>query len=107
VALAIFANAQGLALAATQVHLEPKDGGLPGMQAAEKLIDGLGKYILLACLAGALFGIGQWVLGNRTNNYSHADSGKTKVAIAAGGAFLVGALPAIINFFSTAGSGVK
>jgi hypothetical protein len=107
VALAIIDNAQGLALAVTQVHLEPKDGALPGMQAVEKLVDGLAEYILIACFAGALFGIGQWVLGSRTNNYSQTDSGKAKVAIAAAGAFLVGALPAIINFFTTAGGGVK
>lgn len=104
-ALATFVNPQLLLGAAVKVN--PNSNALPGMPAAEKLVDGLAAFILLGCAAGALLGIGQWVLGSRTNNYSQADSGRTKVAIAAGGAFLVGALAAIINFFVTAGSAVK
>jgi hypothetical protein len=105
VALATFVKLQLLASAAVKV--DPNSNALPGMPAAEKLVDGLAAFILLGCAAGALLGIGQWVLGSRTNNYSQADSGRSKVAIAAGGAFLVGALAAIINFFVTAGGAVK
>jgi hypothetical protein len=108
VALGILDTSHALILAAaSKIQIEPNDRGLPGLGAAEKLVGGLAKYVLLACLAGALLGIGQWVLGSRTSNYSQADSGRTKVAIAAGGAFLVGALSAIINFFEVAGGGVK
>lgn len=94
-------------LAATDVKVDPNSQALPGVPAAEKLLNGLAKYILIACVAGALLGIGQWVLGSRTNNYSQADSGRSKVAVAAGCAFLVGALAAIINFFFDAGGAVK
>lgn len=104
-ALAILARFPLLLSAAVKVN--PNSKALPGMPAAEKLVDGLAAFMLLGCAAGALLGIGQWVLGSRTNNYSQADSGRTKVAIAAGGAFLIGALAAIINFFQTAGSAVK
>ncbi len=107
-ALAFLFKSQALAqplLAAIKV--EPNEHGLPGLAAAEKLVGGLTKFVLLACLAGALIGIGQWALGSRTSNYSQADSGRTKVLVAAGGAFLVGALPSIINFFEAAGGGVK
>jgi hypothetical protein len=108
VALATLYKAQALVLAAAnKIEIKPNDRGLPGLGAAEKLVGGLAKYVLLACLAGALLGIGQWVLGSRTNNYSQADSGRTKVLIAAGGAFLVGALSAILNFFVAAGGGVE
>jgi hypothetical protein len=106
VAFVTLVKAQVLA-AVSEIKVEPNDRGLPGLEAAEKLVGGLAKYVLLACLAGALLGIAQWVLGSRTNNYSQADSGRTKVAIAAGGAFLVGAMAAIINFFQAAGGGVK
>ena len=104
-ALATFVKFQLLSSAAVKVN--PNSNALPGMPAAEKLVDGLAAFILLGCAVGALLGIGQWVLGSRTNNYSQADSGRSKVAIAAGGAFLVGALAAIINFFVTAGGAVK
>ncbi len=94
-------------LADVAIKVKPDSDGLPGMKAAEKLVDGLAAFILIACAAGALLGIGQWVLGSRHSNYSQADSGKNKVAVAAGGAFLVGALAAIINFFAGAGGAVK
>lgn len=77
-------------LASAAVKVDPNSNALLGMPAAEKLVDGLAAFILFGCDAGAL-------LGSRTNNYSQADSGRTKVAIAAGGAFLVGALAAIIK----------
>lgn len=104
-ALATLAKLPPLLEAAVKV--KPNSTALPGMAAAEKLVDGLAAFVLLGCAAGALLGIGQWVLGSRTNNYSQADSGRTKVAVAAGGAFLVGALAAIINFFLSAGGAVK
>jgi VIT1/CCC1 family predicted Fe2+/Mn2+ transporter len=105
VALGTFVKLQ--LFADTKVKVDPNGSALPGLPALEKLVDGLAAFILVACAAGALLGIGQWVFGSRSSNYSQADSGKTKVAIAAGGAFLVGALGAIINFFLTAGGGVK
>jgi len=106
VALAIFTKLQVLT-AAAEVNVKPDAQALPGVPAAEKLLDGLAKYVVIACVAGGLIGIAQWALGSRSNNYSQADSGKTKVAIAAGGAFLVGALAAIVNFFVAAGGAVK
>lgn len=105
-ALALFTKLQILT-AATGVTVKPDSNALPGVPAAEKLLNGLAKYVLIACVAGGLLGIGQWALGSRTNNYSQADSGKSKVAIAAGGAFLVGAMAAIVNFFVAAGGAVK
>lgn len=105
VAIAIFFKFQALTTAA--VSVKPNPTALPGLPAAEKLVNGLAAFILLACVVGALFGIGQWVLGSKSNNYSQADSGRSKVAIAAGGAFLVGALATIINFFESAGGAVK
>lgn len=102
-----FATFVNQLLASAAVKVNPNSHGLPGLSAAEKLVDGLAAFVLLGCVAGALLGIAQWVLGSRANNYTQADSGRTKVAIAAGGAFIVGALAAIINFFVTAGGAVK
>jgi hypothetical protein len=106
VALTLFTKLQVLT-AAAEVHLEPNANALPGVPAAEKLINGLAKYTLIACLAAALLGIAQWALGSHSNNYNQSDAGKKKVIAAAGGAFLVGALAAIINFFVSAGGAVK
>lgn len=94
----------GLQLAA--VNVKPDPHALPGGPTAETLVDGLAYFILIACAAGGLLGIGQWVFGSRSSNYSQADSGKSKVIAAVLGAFGVGALAAIINFFVSAGSTV-
>lgn len=89
------------------VSVKPDPNGLPGMPAATKVVNGLAAFILLACVAGFLLGIGQWVLGSRTSNFSQSDSGKSKVLVSALGAFGVGAVAAIINFFLTAGTNLK
>jgi hypothetical protein len=89
------------------VSVKPSANALPGSSAAEKLVNGLAYFIILACVGGALFGIGQWVLGSRTSNYSQSEAGRSKLGVAVLGAFLTGALAAIINFFVSAGSAVK
>ena len=92
---------------AAAINVKPDPNALPGMPTAQKLVNGLAAFIILACVVGALFGIGQWVLGSRTSNFSQADSGKSKVGAAVLGAFGVGAVAAIINFFVTAGGQIK
>jgi len=90
-----------------EVSVHPNPDALPGMPTAEKLTNGLAAFVLLGCFVGALIGIGQWVLGNRAHNVSQADAGKTKFGAAVIGAFGVGALTTIINFFINAGGQIK
>ncbi len=89
------------------ITIKPDPTALPGGGEAQKLINGATYYVLLACVAGALFGLGQWALGSRTSNYSQADNGKSKVVACIVAAFLTGALSTIINFFVNAGGAVK
>jgi membrane associated rhomboid family serine protease len=104
VVLAIFVKLQ---LAASKVHVEPNPKGLPGTPALEKLVDGLAALALLGCVVGVLIGAAQWALGSKSNNYSHASDGKSKVLYGLLGAFVVGASAALINFFYNSGSAVK
>jgi hypothetical protein len=89
------------------VNVTPDPNGLPGMPAATKLVNGLAAFILLACVAGFLLGVGQWVLGSKTSNFSQSDSGKSKILVSILGAFCVGAVAAIINFFLNAGTALR
>ncbi|MFN8215148.1 MAG: hypothetical protein U0R71_00990 [Solirubrobacterales bacterium] len=89
------------------VSVKPNPSGLPGMPAATKLVNGLAAFVLLGCVVGFLLGVGQWVLGSRTSNFSQSDSGKSKVLVSVLGAFGVGAVAAIINFFLDAGTALK
>jgi hypothetical protein len=106
VALAAFVKIQ-IAVESAVVKVKPDENGLPGTGAIEKLINGLAKYALLACLAGVLIGGAQWALGSRSNNYSHTSDGKSKVLYGLLGAFVVGAGAALINFFYNSGSTVS
>lgn len=100
----------GLALLAaiqSAVNVQPNPNGLPGTPALEKLVNGLAALALLGCVAGVLIGAAQWALGSRSNNYSHASDGKSKVLYGLLGAFVIGAGAALINFFYSSGQAVK
>jgi hypothetical protein len=89
------------------ISINPDPTALPGGGEAQKLIDGATYFVLLACVAGALWGLGEWAIGSRTSNYSQADGGRSRVFSCIIAAFLTGALGAIINFFVSAGGAVK
>lgn len=105
-ALATFVKFQ-LLLTSGAISVKPNPTALPGLPALEKLIDGLAAVALLACVAGVLIGAAQWALGSRSNNYSHASDGRSKVMYGLLGAFVIGAAAAIINFFYSSGQAVK
>ncbi|MFN8215686.1 MAG: hypothetical protein U0R71_03735 [Solirubrobacterales bacterium] len=94
-------------LAFAAIKISPNSNGLPGFSTAERLLGGGAKYVLLACFAGGLWGVGQWVLGTRHGHGEGASAGKVKIGIACAGVFLVGALPALLNFFEGIGKTVK
>ncbi len=89
------------------VKARPDPSGLPGSTQLEKLVNGLMFWALLGCLAGLVVSAGVWAMASNSGNYHHAGAGKKGVLFAAVGALLVGAAPAIINFFEAAGGGVK
>ena len=89
------------------VSVDPKSGGLPGEAAAQKLINGVAAFGLLACVGVVIWGAAQWGFGSRSSNYSHADDGKTRMLKGVGGAFGIGAAAALINFFFDAGTAVR
>lgn len=88
------------------VSATPSPTGLPGSSVAEKLINGLFFYTLLGCLAGLLLSVLVWVFSSRAQNYHHAATGRQGTIIAAVGALIAGAAPALINFFQGLGGQV-
>ena len=90
-----------------EVSAKPDPSGLPGSSVAERLVNGLFFYTLLGCLAGLLISVLIWVFSSRAQNYHHAATGRQGTIIAAGGALIAGAAPALINFFQTLGTQVK
>ena len=96
-----------LYLAAEKISVNPDPGGLPGIGAFQKLLNGAAAAAMIACAFGFLLGAGQWAIGSRSSNYSQAADGKERLLKSAAGAFAVGAVAAVINFFYKAGTGVS
>jgi len=92
--------------AAEKVKVTPDPGGLPGSDAFQKLLNGAAALALLACVGAFVIGAAQWGFGSRGQNYSQASDGRERMLKSLGGAFGIGAVAAVINFFYTAGTGV-
>jgi hypothetical protein len=89
------------------VSVSPNPNGLPGVSALQKLLNGAAALALMACLAAFVIGAAQWGFGKNSGNYSHAADGRERMLKSAGGAFCIGAVAAVINFFYNAGSTVQ
>lgn len=88
------------------VTLTPDSGGLPGGQVLQGLINGLGSWALIATLAGLVIGAALWALGAHAQNYQQSYVGRRTVLVSGLAALLVGAAPALVNFFFHAGTSV-
>jgi hypothetical protein len=66
----------------------------------------LGGWALILALAGLVIGAAAWALGAHAQNYHQAFNGRRTVLVSGLAALLIGAAPAIVNFFFHAGQGV-
>jgi hypothetical protein len=89
------------------VNLTPNGGGIPGSQAVQGIANGIAWWALLLSLLGLVIGAASWALGSHSNNYQYASTGRKAVIVSGLAALLIGAAPALINFFFGVGSGVK
>jgi hypothetical protein len=88
------------------VTLAPDPNALPGGQVLQNLMNGLGAWALALSLVGLLIGAAAWALGSHGQNYQQTFVGRRAVLISGLAALLIGAGPAIVNFFFNAGQGV-
>jgi hypothetical protein len=93
-------------LVSAAVSASPDPHGLPGSSVAEKLVNGLFFYTLIACLAAMLIGAATWALGARSQNPHYASTGRLATLVAFFGALVAGAAPALINFAHNLGGQV-
>lgn len=89
-----------------KVDVNPNAEGLPGIDAFQKLLNGAAALALLGCVAAFVIGAVQYGLGGRAQNYSHAADGRERMLKSVAGAFGIGAVAAVVNFFYGAGTGV-
>lgn len=88
------------------VALSPNPSALPGGQVIQQLADGIGGWALLLSLIGLLIGAATWAIGAHSQNYQQSYLGRRAVLVSGAAALVIGAAPAIINFFFHLGLGV-
>jgi hypothetical protein len=89
------------------VNLTPDPGGIPGASMIQSIADGIGWWALLLSLLGLVIGAATWALGSHSNNYQYATTGRRAVIVSGLAALIIGAAPALVNFFFSAGQKVS
>ena len=90
-----------------QVTGTPDPSQLPGGQVLQNLTNGIMGWALALSLIGLLVSAAAWALGANSQNYQYTVAGKRGVLVSGIAALLIGASPAIVNFFFDAGTGVS
>ena len=88
------------------VVLHPTPTALPGSSALQTLTNGIGGWALVLSMVGMVIGAAAWALGSHAQNYQQVYVGRRAVLIAALSALIIGAAPALINFFYSTGNGI-
>lgn len=88
------------------VHMNPGSGGLPGGAELQTLVNGAGWWALAAALVAMVIGAAAWALGAHAHNYQQTIAGRRAVLVSGVAALVIGAGPAIVSFFYTAGQSV-
>ena len=90
-----------------QVRSNPDVSQLPGGQVLQNLTNGIAGWALVLCLVALVISAAAWALGSNSQNYQYTVAGKKGVIVSGLAALLIGAAPAIINFFFNAGGSVR
>jgi len=88
------------------VGVNPDPNGVPGSAAIQSIADGIAWWALLLSLLGLVIGAAAWALGSHSSNYQYATTGRRAVIVSGLAALVIGAAPAVINFFFAAGKQV-
>lgn len=88
------------------VSLNPSDD-LPGTKQAQTVVNGLAGVALIICLGAVVAGGATWAISSYSNNSQYASKGKTGTFLALGGAFVIAAGAALINWATGLGGAVK
>ena len=89
------------------VSARPEPGQLPGGQVLQNLTNGVMGWALILALVALVVSAVAWALGSNSNNYQYSVAGRRGVVISGLAALLIGAAPAIINFFFNTGTRVS
>lgn len=86
-----------------QVQVSPNPGALPGGAQLQQIVNGLAGLSLIALAGAAIAGAVWWAVGAAGSHPGSIMNGKGMVLVAVAAALVVGATPALINFFRALG----
>ena len=86
------------------VSAHPDLTGLPGSNVLQQLVNGAEAWALVIALLGSFIGAGLWAVAAHTHNHHFAARGRMAALISGASALIVGAAPALVNFFAHLGS---
>lgn len=89
------------------VTANPDVHALPGSNVLQKLIDGAEGWGLALSLIGLFVGMAVWGVASHVHNPHQAMRGRSAALISAAAALVIGAGPALVNFFSALGQQAK
>jgi hypothetical protein len=89
------------------VTAKPVITGLPGSNVLQQLVDGAEAWALAAALIGAFVGAALWAVASHGHNPHYAARGRMAAVISAASALVIGAGPALVNFFQHLGATAK
>jgi hypothetical protein len=96
-----------ITLLAQAVDANPDTSQLPGGAVLQNLTNGIMGWALVLSLIALILSSAAWALGANSQNHQYTLAGKRGVMVSGLAALLIGAAPAIINFFFNAGTGVS
>lgn len=88
------------------VDVTPSANGVPGSAAIQRIADGIAWWALLLSLVGLVLGAASWAIGSHSSNWQYATAGRKAVIVSGISALLIGAAPALVNFFFSTGQQV-
>ena len=89
-----------------QVRMNPDTSQLPGGDVLQDITNGIGGWAIVLALVALVVSAAVWALGSNSQNYQYTVAGKRGLVVSGMAALLIGAAPAIVNFFYRAGQGV-
>jgi hypothetical protein len=81
------------------ISWHPDPGGLPGFGTFTDLVNAIGAFALIGCLAAAILGGVTWAFGSSSSNAAAASKGQKMVVGAIVGAVVIGAASILIRTF--------
>lgn len=85
-------------------NIQPNSTGVPGIGSFREIAGGIATAALIASGVALIISATVWAVASNSQNFHHAQKGKTGVLYSCGAALLIGGVNLIIAFWNNIGS---